>query len=125
MPRGRDSGGSAGHHLTCIRDQQRRPRRRRASNVGLLTVEENGVNYFLCSGFYAGARKGDPGTGVFLTAGHCVAWLPTSDNNTPDQLRVTFDPTVTIEFDPEFGLNTVKATTWHDEGDRLRPAVRP
>jgi hypothetical protein len=83
-------------------------------NVGLLTVEEDGVNYFLCSGSYAGARKGDPGTGVFLTAGHCVSWLPTSDNNTPDQLRVTFDPTVTIEFDPVFGLNTVKATTWRD-----------
>ena len=83
-------------------------------NVGLLTVEEDGVNYFLCSGSYAGARKGDPGTGVFLTAGHCVSWLPTSDNNSPDQLRVTFDPTVTIEFDSEFGLNTVKATTWHE-----------
>ena len=76
--------------------------------VGLLTVEEEGKRYFVCSGFYAGAHKNDPSTGVFVTAAHCVAWLPESENNTPDQLRVTFDPTVTIDDD-----NAVTATNWH------------
>jgi len=78
-------------------------------NVGLLAVEEDGQRYFLCSGSYAGARKDAPGAGVFLTAGHCVAWLPTSDNNTPDQLWVTFEPTVTIDDETD----TVTAATWH------------
>ena len=76
--------------------------------VGLLAIEEDGKRYFVCSGFYAGEHRSAPGIGVFITAGHCVAWLPESDNNTPDQLRVTFDPTVTID---ETGA--VTATNWH------------
>jgi hypothetical protein len=42
-------------------------------NVGLLAVEDGGERFALCSGSYAGPRTGAPGTGVFLTAGHCVA----------------------------------------------------
>ena len=76
--------------------------------VGLLTIEEDGKLYFLCSGFYAGEHKSAPGVGVFITAAHCVAWLPESENNTPDQLRVTFDSTVTID-----EASTVTATNWH------------
>jgi Trypsin len=76
--------------------------------VGLLTVEEDGKRYFVCSGFYAGEHRSAPGIGVFITAGHCVAWVPESDNNTPDQLRVTFDPTVTID-----DAGAVTATNWH------------
>jgi hypothetical protein len=76
--------------------------------VGLLTVEEDGKRFFVCSGFYAGEHRSAPGVGVFITAGHCVAWVPESDNNTPDQLRVTFDPTVTID-----ETDAVTATNWH------------
>jgi hypothetical protein len=76
--------------------------------VGLLTVEEDGKRYFVCSGFYAGEHRSAPGIGVFITAGHCVAWLPESENNTPDQLRVTFDPTVTID-----ESDAVAANNWH------------
>jgi hypothetical protein len=76
--------------------------------VGLLTVEEDGKRFFVCSGFYAGEHRSAPGVGVFITAGHCVAWVPENDNNTPDQLRVTFDPTVTID-----ETDAVTATNWH------------
>jgi hypothetical protein len=76
--------------------------------VGLLTVEEDGKRFFVCSGFYAGEHRSAPGVGVFITAGHCVAWVPENDNDTPDQLRVTFDPTVTID-----ETDAVTATNWH------------
>jgi hypothetical protein len=73
-------------------------------NVGLLAVEEGGVRAGACSGSYAGARKGFPGAGVFLTAGHCVAGLPEDA-----QLWVTFDSAVTI--DPD--TFEVTAANWY------------
>jgi hypothetical protein len=78
-------------------------------NVGMLAVEDGGHLFAVCSGSYAGPRKGAPGTGVFLTAGHCVAWLP--DAGIPaSQLRVTFDTGAT--FDEETGEVT-GASTWY------------
>jgi hypothetical protein len=78
-------------------------------NVGMLAVEDGGHRFAVCSGSYAGARKGAPGTGVFLTAGHCVAWIPGSGISA-SQLWVTFD--TTTSFDPATGVVT-GATTWY------------
>ena len=47
-------------------------------NVGLLAIEHDGVKDAWCSGFYAGPHKADPGTGVFVTAAHCLADLAAS-----------------------------------------------
>jgi Trypsin len=80
----------------------------RHPNVGLLTVEEGGHRFFGCSGSYAGAHKRAATTGVFLTAGHCVADLPALGISA-SRLWVTFDSTVTI--DPETG--EVTAETWY------------
>lgn len=77
-------------------------------NVGLLAVEEDGHRFPVCSGSYAGAHKDAASTGVFLTAGHCVAWMPDS-GIAASQLWVTFDTKVTI--DPQ--TFEVTATTWH------------
>jgi hypothetical protein len=82
-------------------------------NVGMLAVEieENGVltRFPVCSGSYAGPRAGRPAEKVFLTAGHCVAWIPGSGISA-NQLWVTFDTTAT--FDAETGAVT-GATNWH------------
>jgi hypothetical protein len=77
-------------------------------NVGMLAVEIGGDRFSVCSGSYAGARKNGPGS-VFLTAGHCVAWIP-GTGITASQLWVTFDTTAT--FDPATGEVT-GATTWY------------
>lgn len=78
-------------------------------NVGMLAVDVDGHRYAVCSGSYAGARKDAPGTGVFLTAGHCVAWMP-GEGIEGSQLWVTFDTSAT--FDPETG-EAIGATTWY------------
>jgi hypothetical protein len=77
-------------------------------NVGLLAVEEDGHRFPVCSGSYAGGRKDAASTGVFLTAGHCVAWMP-DGGIAGSQLWVTFDANVTI--DPE--TFEVTATAWY------------
>jgi hypothetical protein len=81
-------------------------------NVGLLAIdiEVDGVPKRVvdCSGSYAGPRKGGAGS-VFLTAGHCVAFMP-GEGITGSQLWVTFDTNAT--FDPETG-EVLGATTWH------------
>jgi hypothetical protein len=81
-------------------------------NVGLLTIEEDGHRYFLCSGFYAGARKDDPGSGVFVTAGHCVDWLP-DFGIAGSQLWVTFEANVAIDDETD----EVTAASWHQATD--------
>jgi hypothetical protein len=78
-------------------------------NVGMLAVEIDGDLLAVCSGSYAGAQKGSPGSGVFLTAGHCVAWMPEA-GIAGSQLRVTFDTTATV--DPATG-EVIGATTWY------------
>ena len=78
-------------------------------NVGLLAVQIDGDRFPVCSGSYAGARKGAASTGVFLTAGHCVAWIP-GTGIAASQLWVTFDTTAT--FDP-VTFEVTGATTWY------------
>jgi hypothetical protein len=77
-------------------------------NVGLFAIEHDGIKEAWCSGFYAGLRKGDPGTGVFATAAHCLADLA-AFGFTGSDLTVTFDAAVTID------ENTFATTamTWH------------
>lgn len=77
-------------------------------NVGLLAVEQGGDRIVECSGSYAGPRKGSVGTGVFLTAGHCLAWMP-DEGIAGSQLWVTFEPDIAI--DPE--TFEVTAASWH------------
>jgi hypothetical protein len=85
-------------------------------NVGMLAIadiEDEEKKYALCSGAYAGEHKSDPGQGVFLTAGHCVAWL--ADEEIPaEALWVTFDTTAT--WDEETG-EAIGATTWYQAAD--------
>lgn len=82
-------------------------------NVGLLAIgfdEDGGVIRFPnCSGSYAGPRLGQPAQRVFLTAGHCVAWIPGSGIEA-NQLWVTFDSAVS--FDPETAAIT-SSNTWY------------
>jgi hypothetical protein len=79
--------------------------------VGMLAVDfGDGNRYELCSGSYAGERKGDPKTGVFLTAGHCLAAM--SDLGvSADQLYVTFDSDATYNWD--VGVVDPAAHTWY------------
>jgi hypothetical protein len=79
-------------------------------NAGLLAIEHDGVKDAWCSGFYAGPHKADPGTGVFVTAAHCLADLAAFGFSGSD-LTVTFDPEVTIEVDGNTWATT--AATWH------------
>jgi len=81
-------------------------------NVGLLAVQRDGDRFPVCSGSYAGARRDAASTGVFLTAGHCVSWIPGS-GIAASQLWVTFDTNLTI--DP--ATSEVTATNWHQATD--------
>jgi len=76
--------------------------------VGLIAVEHDGIKDAWCSGFYAGPHKADPGTGVFITAAHCLADLAAFGFSGSD-LTVTFDARLTI--DP--GTWATTATSWH------------
>jgi hypothetical protein len=78
-------------------------------NVGMLAIEDGGERYAVCSGSYAGPQKGAPTAGVFLTAGHCIAWIPGSGFEASD-LWVTFDTAAT--WDGATGVVT-GATTWY------------
>lgn len=78
-------------------------------NVGMLAIDVDGDRFPVCSGSYAGARKGVPATGVFLTAGHCVAWIPGTGIEA-SQLWVTFDTSATAD---DVTGEVVGATTWY------------
>lgn len=82
-------------------------------NVGLLTVgfQEGGtvVRFPVCSGSYGGPRTGQPAQEVFITAAHCLAWMP-AEGIAANQLWVTFDSAVT--FDPNT-TQVTSANTWH------------
>jgi hypothetical protein len=80
----------------------------RHPNAGLFAIEHDGIKEAWCSGFYAGPRKADPGTGVFVTAAHCLADVAALGFSGSD-LTVTFDAAVTID---ENTFATT-ATTWH------------
>jgi hypothetical protein len=77
-------------------------------NAGLFAIEHDGIKEAWCSGFYAGPHKADPGTGVFVTAAHCLADLAAFGFSGSD-LTVTFDAAAT--YDGETFATT--ATTWH------------
>src|SRR5262249_39355098 len=70
----------------------------------------DGHRYELCSGSYAGERKGDPKTGVFLTAGHCLAAM-SNLGVSAGQLFVTFDSDATYNWD--VGVVDPAAHTWY------------
>ena len=78
-------------------------------NVGMLAIEIDGTKFINCSGSYAGPRRGAPTNGIFLTAGHCVAFLSEAGLSA-SQLWVTFDTTAT--YDAETG-EVSGATTWY------------
>lgn len=82
-------------------------------NVGLLAVgfEEHGevARFPVCSGAHGGPRTGQPAQNVYVTAGHCLAWMP-AEGITADQLWVTFDSVV--GFDPET-TEIMSANSWH------------
>ena len=82
-------------------------------NVGLLAVgfEEDGgvVRFPVCSGSYGGPQIGQATQKVYVTAGHCLAWMP-GEGIAADQLWVTFDSEV--GFDPETSQIT-SANNWH------------
>lgn len=84
----------------------------RHPNVGLLAIEHDGVKDAWCSGFYAGPHKTQPGTGVFVTAAHCLADLPAFGFSGSD-LTVTFEPEVKIE---------VEGFTWATTAASWQPA---
>ena len=68
-------------------------------NVGVFAVEADGIRKLGCSGFYAGPRKGDPGSGVFVTAAHCLRGAEEDvPGLQPSQLVVTFDEGATYDF---------------------------
>ena len=77
-------------------------------DVGLMAIEHDGIREAWCSGFYAGPRKGDPGAGVFVTAGHCLADLA-------DIGFVASDLTVTFDTGAHYDMDTFAtvATGWH------------
>ena len=79
-------------------------------NVGLLAIEHDGVKDASCSGFYAGPHKTQPGTGVFVTAAHCLADLAARGFSGSD-LTVTFESELTIAFDGNAFATT--AASWH------------
>ena len=83
-------------------------------NAGLLAIEHDGIKDGGCSGFYAGSHKSDPGTGVFVTAAHCLADLA-ERGFSPTDLTVTFDSEVDIVIEENEGTFTwvTTASSWH------------
>ena len=81
-------------------------------NVGLLAIEHDGVQDAWCSGFYAGPHKDDPGTGVYVTAAHCLADLPAIGFSGSD-LTVTLESEVTIDIDETTNIWATTAASWH------------
>ena len=77
-------------------------------NVGMFAIEHDGIKQATCSGFYAGPHKADPGTGVFVTAAHCLADLAALGFSGSD-LTVAFDAAATYDLDT--GATT--AAPWH------------
>jgi hypothetical protein len=80
----------------------------RHPNVGLFAIEHDGIKEAWCSGFYAGPSRSDPGTGVFVTAAHCLADLAALGFGETD-LTATFDTAATFDAD----TFATTATTWH------------
>ena len=75
--------------------------------AGMFAVDHDGIREAWCSAWYAGPRKDDPGTGVVVTAGHCLADLAEL-GVAPADITVTFDTGAHWEW---------------DEAERVTPAV--
>ena len=83
-------------------------------NVGALYFEEDGSKVLVCSGTLICPD-------VFLTAAHCIAWMPDWGIN-PDQVGVTFSP---VFGDGPFygGVYQINSSYGHDMGDLHDVAV--
>jgi trypsin len=76
--------------------------------AGMMAIEHDGIREAWCSGFYAGPRRGDPGTGVFVTAGHCLADVAEL-GFAPSDITVTFDSGAHYDMD----TFTAVGVGWH------------
>jgi hypothetical protein len=75
---------------------------------GMMAIAHDGFREAWCSGWYAGPRKADPGTGVFVTAGHCLADLAAL-GFAPSDITVTFDASAHYDLDRFEAV----ASAWH------------
>jgi hypothetical protein len=75
---------------------------------GMMAIEHDGIREAWCSGWYAGPHKADPGTGVFVTAGHCLADLAEL-GFAPSDITVTFDTGAHYDLDSFEAV----AANWH------------
>ena len=81
--------------------------------AGMMAIEHAGITEAWCSAWYAGPHRSDPGTGVVVTAGHCLADL-TELGFAPSDITVTFDTGAHFYWDEtERVTPAVGATTWH------------
>jgi hypothetical protein len=56
----------------------------------MMAVEHDGITETWCSAWYAGPHKAGPGTGVVVTAGHCLADLAEL-GYAPSDIKLTFE----------------------------------
>jgi len=88
----------------------------RHPNVGaLVIVDEDGVKDIVCSGTLIA-------TDVFLTAAHCVDWMP-AEGIDPDGVYVTFDTTFDQNSAIYPGTYYFPPDSWHDMADPIDIAV--
>jgi hypothetical protein len=76
--------------------------------VGMVAIEHDGITEAWCSAWYAGRHRTDPGIGVVVTAGHCLADLAELGYAASD-ITVTFD----ADAHYEIGAFEAVATNWH------------
>ena len=81
--------------------------------AGMMAIEHDGITEAWCSAWYAGAHRSDPGTGVVVTAGHCLADLAEL-GFAPSDITVTFDTGAHWEWiESERVTPAVGVSTWH------------
>ena len=83
--------------------------------VGMMAVDHDGIRDAWCSAWYAGPHKADPGTGVVVTAGHCLADLAEL-GTAPSDIKVTFDTGAHFVWSESESVAIAVGTDW-------RPAV--
>ena len=71
--------------------------------VGMMAIEHDGITDAWCSAWYAGPLKNDPGTGVVVTAGHCLFDLA-EFGFAPTDIRVSFDTGAHFQWTGEVAL---------------------
>jgi hypothetical protein len=79
--------------------------------VGMMAIEHDGITDAWCSAWYAGRHKADPGTGVVVTAGHCLADVAEL-GYAPTDITVTFDTGAHFEWTGSVAL-AVGTSDWH------------